>query len=271
LIIITCSLSAQIQSNNNVKNNWSLSIQYHNYNSYSQQKNDFPLIAGYPAIKGSSPNLALAKKITKERISHRFELEITCPTNLTSDNGTGHNYLLQSDKSNYFRTKLNYCCNFPLFKWECLETKHAIVAGILYENRKLTYLAGDKELSCDVNLYFGPGFKIKFPINSNCELKGEFNSHFYLPYLNYGKIEIQNSESSRVYSSNYHAFYYQTVLNLGIKYKVSNNESIHIGFRKEDTVGFANSRPLFYIDDMIHFKLYRNYVFYVKYSFGDIL
>lgn len=237
-------------------------FQSYSYASYSEQGSHFPLIAGNPRITTSIFAIGGTFHVSR----HEFSADIFYPGKLSSDDGIGNNYLLNEISSTYFRSQLDYAFYMPLFKCGRINVNHALNMGLLYEDRVLTYSLGRSESTKDINMYLGPRIKLDVDFEQNWSIHLNFDARFYLPYLNYGKLISRNSSELLIYSTDYYAFYYQVVLGLQISKKINDKNTIHVGVHKNDLVGFANSRPLFYMDDMVHFKLDRLINLYLEYD-----
>lgn len=237
------------------------------YSSYSQQKMGYPLKAGYPAIKayGVAPSIEYA--FQQNKTFHSLSISSTIPAAMSSENGTGENHLISDSRPIYNKTILNYSLWFDLIKRGNFNAKHSFSSGLLFEYRKLTYKSETSEKSSDVNLYLGPCVQLNYNVTQQWCIMGEFDAHFYIPYFNYGRLETFSETGERIFSSAYRAFYYQTNFHLGIKYLIDNEMGIRIGFSKDDLVGFANRKPSFKVNDIIHHKLDRVYAITVGVDF----
>jgi hypothetical protein len=261
LVLLLISTSLFAVSGQMIKH-VSFNIQSYSYASYSEQRSHFPLIAGNPRIISSI--LALGGKFHVGR--HEFSVDLFYPGTLSADDGIGNNYLLNELSSIYFRSHIDYAFFMPLFSQGCVHAHHALHVGILYEDRVLTYLNGSNESTKDINMYLGPRIKLGVDLKQNWSIHLNFDARFYLPYLNYGTLTSTSSSGLLMYATEYYAFYYQTLLGIKISKKINDNNEIHVGICKNDLVGFANSKPLFYMDDMVHFKFDRLMNVYLEYD-----
>ena len=234
-----------------------LSLNYLNYRSFSQQKTNLKMHSGYPVLISNIPAASFHLHFNKSKSSHNIDWRINLPAGLTSDNGTGMNFLLNEDKSNYFRSSLGYRLTWPLLNFSWLELRHGFVTGLQFEKRKLTYLSGSIEKTTDINAYLGPALKAEIPVNRNIGFFGNFDGQFYLPYLNYGKIKSYNYLGSLTYSDHYFGFYYQARFIAGLNFFLENTRKISLGIEKNDIVGFAGPSPSFKAENIIHYKLDR--------------
>ena len=233
------------------------------YTSFSEQRSTAPLIAGYPAIISNYSGFGFSFRSG----SHDISLEISPSNILSSDNGSGRNLLLSPRKSFYSRYNLDYACYFPLFKSKRLRGQHALNTGILYEDRYLYFDGSIIESTIDINMYIGPRLKFKYHVSDSWTMNLIFDGRFYLPYLNKGRIIVNNRQGSTIYESDYFAFYYQTVLCMNVIKTLNDGNFLELGVKKNDLIGYANSQRLFYIDDLIHFKFDRLYQIYISMNF----
>ncbi len=237
------------------------------YNSYSQQKMGYPLKAGYPVIQAQGVAVHGSYKFRRDSRIHAFSIESIAPVRLTSDNGTGQNHLLASNNLSYYKSIIGYKLWLNLFDFGKISVKQSFSSGVLYEYRKLNYVSGAIEKTSDINIYIGPCFQISYNVNQQWQIIGGFYAHFYLPYLNYGSLSTLYETGEQIFLSRYRAFYYQTNFSLGIRFKINNDLGIRIAFSKDDLVGFANRKPSFKINEIIHHKLDRVYALSVGVEF----
>ena len=243
-----------------------LRVHYFNYTSYSEQRASMPMIAGYPVLRASALDFGLEFKYKR----HEFVFEYSAPVSMRSDGGNSLSY---QNESQYTRYMLDYACHFDLFKWRRFSGKHAINAGLLYEDRTMIYLSNSYERTRDINFYIGPRFRVNYVPANTWIIQFNFDGRFYLPYLNKGVLDSYDHVGELIYSSEYYAFYYQSVFSFSLIKEFSDGNRFELGLRKNDLVGFANSRPLFYTDDLIHFKFDRLFQCYIALDFnlGGIL
>jgi len=246
---------------------WMFSLEWQKYQSFSQQDNNFPMKAGYPAFVALHPTFRVGYHHFKGKSQHALQLRLSAPTCLDSENGSGDNLLLEKINSTYFRSGLDYRWSFPLFSFKRLQLRHAVLSGLLFEKRNLNYRSGANEKTVDINLYLGPGFALGYPLSSAWRLEGRFDARFYLPYFNYGKLKTGSIDGETIINTAYHGFYYQAIFRLGATYQTPQSGSMHFGIRKNDLVGFANRAPSFEVDDLVHFKLDRLLQLYLSYRF----
>lgn len=230
---------------------------YQFYRSFSQQKTELKILSGYPVIFGHMPSLAFTHNFYRKNSRHNLKLRVAKPFKLSADNGTGRNLLLSGEKSNYFRSTINYRISWPLFTRHWLEIRHGFTSGVLFESREIAFLSGSTERTSDINLFIGPALSANFPVNKSLSFFGIFDGHFYLPYFNYGKINTRNSNGQLLFESSYYGTYYQTIFRAGVNYRFFNQNDISVGFEKNDVVGFAASKPAFTTKGIVHHKLDR--------------
>ena len=229
------------------------------YSSCSQQKMGYPLKAGYPVVIAFGVAPSIEYTLQQNKTVHSFSVSTSIPAVMNSDNGAGENFLISDSRPMYNKTILNYKLWLNLLKSGKFNAKHSFSSGLLYEYRKLTYKSEAYEKSSDLNLFLGPCLQVNYNVTQQWCILGEFDAHFYIPYLNYGRLETFSESGERIFSSAYRAFYYQTKFYLGIKYLIDSEIGVRIGFSKDDLVGFANRKPSFKVNDIIHHKLDRIY------------
>ncbi len=248
------------------KTTWSIITEKWSYCSFSLQKNSLPLSLGYPVIKSELFAFGISYNIYKAKANHHIKLILSIPSSLDSDNGRGGNYILQKNKSKYFRSEIDYRLSFSLLSWKGLKARHSFLCGLLYENRKAIYLSGAAEKTEDINFYIGPGLQFEYNIADNWIIEATFDGHFYLPFINYGMLTSTDSKGMIIFTSSYRALYYQTIFKAGIACRLSEQSEVEIGIQKNNLIGFANREPLFYLKDIVHFKLDRLIECFLKYS-----
>lgn len=244
-----------------------ITCQVWSYNSYSQQNMGFPIKAGYPVIQAQGGAVSVGYKFRRDTRIHTFSIFTTAPTSLTSDNGNGQNHLLASNNLSYHKSIIGYKLWLNLYEFGKISAKHSFSSGVLYEYRKLHYASGAIEKTNDINLYLGPCFQINYYAAPQWQVLGNFDAHFYFPYVNYGSLKTFSETGEQTLSSPYRAFYYHTQFSVGIRYRISNQIGITMAFSKDDLVGFANREPSFKVNDIIHHKLDRVYALTVGVDF----
>jgi hypothetical protein len=246
---------------------FSVSLGWMEYQSFSQQSTSIPMQAGYPLIKAAALIPGLQYRYEGNKVSHTCDFSFTNKAALST---RGSALLLDEHLSTIFRSSLDYRLAMPLFSWNSLTVRHAFLSGLNYENRLLTYRSGAGERTRDLNLYIGPGFDGTLRTKAHYSLRLFFDARFYLPYLNYGYLQDTDTQGNVFFAHTYRAFYYQTWLGLEIAYQLAGGDVLHIGIAKDDIVGFGNRRPLFYPDDIIHYKLERNFHVYLRYDLNTL-
>ncbi|MCF8233187.1 MAG: hypothetical protein K9G67_04480 [Bacteroidales bacterium] len=264
LILFAVLLSGLAEAQNTTKK-WYAGVGIDVYNAYSQQKNSMPMKMGYPTFKSVMPELS-AGFIWEDQKLHEVKLEIMYSGVLQADDGLGENYILQSKASSFFNTRLNYGFYGLLWHPGPFQIDLGPVGGLEYQRRMLTYKSGIQERSADVNLFVGPQTRL-FYETGRISFEVYFASMFYLPFSNFGKLKKWNAEGELITESNYYAFYYRTVFGLSAGYSLNNADRIGLGVEMDDVVGFANRERIFYIDDLVHFRLNKSYRIVIRYYF----
>lgn len=239
------------------------SLRVFNYRSYSQQLANMPMIAGYPVITTQS----FLPGITLNIGAHEIYAAWSIPAKLSSDDGTGQNFLLNEQGNSYTRVHLDYAWHFPLISKGQFSLFHALNMGLLYENRYMFYESLGYEWALDLNYYIGPRIKMAYALMKDLDLEFTFDGRFYLPYLNTGILRSRSGLHAITYESSYHGFYYNSLFELTVNKAFVNGNSIALKVKSEWLIGYANSRPLFRIDDLIHFKFDRLIHIGLEYGF----
>jgi hypothetical protein len=228
-----------------------------------------PMKMGYPVIKSVMPFLNAGFNWKNEKKAHYLETNFTCSNTLKTDNGLGNNYILKKDNSRFLKADLKYGFYASIFRLDKYGIEIGPVIGLEYQQRLLDYKSGVELLTSDINFIIGPDLLLYYDDGKNTRLGFSFISLFYIPYLNKGHLERKYSDGQLINESAYRAFYYRTLFKLAVTRRISEAGSISLGLEKDDTVGFANSDPIFYIDDLVHFRLNRTYRAYLRYYFND--
>jgi hypothetical protein len=237
------------------------------YQAFSQKKNSMVMKMGYPVFKGSAFQAGGKIIWSGQKIRHHLNLDVSHLPAMTSDDGLGNNFLLQKNQSNLTNILLEHQMERTLFNYRSLDLNLAPLAGLDFQRRNIIYMSNAREQTTDINLFVGIRTVPRFHINNALSIQAGFDSFFYLPYLNAGRLKKWDSQKNLVEKSTYRAFYYRTRLHASIKYKMNNGKNFRLGYRNEKTVGFANSKPLFYIEKLIHHRMDRYNKFFVEYEF----
>lgn len=237
------------------------------YQAFSQKKNSMVMKMGYPVFKGTAFKAGGKIIWSGQKIRHHLRLDIIYLPTMNSDDGLGNNFLLQKNQSNLTSILLEHQMERALFSYQSFDMSIAPLAGLDFQHRNITYMSKSREQTTDFNFFFGIRTAPHLHINKALSIQAGFDSFFYLPYLNTGILKKWDSQKNRVEKSTYRAFYYRTRLHASLRYKMNNGKCIRLGYRIEKTVGFANSKPLFYIEDLVHHRMDRYNKFFVEYEF----
>lgn len=237
------------------------------YHAFSQKKNSMVMKMGYPVFKGNPIQLGGKISWVGKKSRHFLNLNILHLPSMISDDGLGNNFLLQKSKSQLTGVLVEHQMERTLFSYQSLDLDYAPLAGLEFQLRNVTYNSNSREQTRDINLFLGIRTVPKFHLNKTLTLQAGFDSFFYLPYLNTGKLKKWNGEEKLVERTTYHAFYYRTRLHVSVKYKANNGKTLRLGYRNGKTVGFANSKPLFYIEELVHHRMDRYHNFFIEYEF----
>ncbi|GEM_PF-2964701 len=237
------------------------------YKAFSQKKNSMIMKMGYPVFEGMQWQIGGGISISGKTTTHHLNLKVLHIPVLNSDDGLSNNFLLQKHNSNITGIQLEYQMQRNLYSYKAFELDYAPLAGLDFQIRNITYTSGTGEKTSDFNLFLGIRSLPSYQISQRITLQAGFDSFFYIPYLNTGTLQKWNDQGEPIEKTNYHAFYYRTRLHTSLKYKTEDGKRVTIGYRNEKTVGFANSQPLFYIDELIHHRLNQYHNIFLEYEF----
>jgi len=237
------------------------------YKAFSQKKNSMVMKMGYPVFEGMQLQVGGGVSLTDNKAIHHLNLNILHIPVIHSDDGLGNNFLLQKSNSNMTSIRLEYQMQRNLFSYKAFKLDYAPLAGLDVRTRNLTYTSGSKEETSDFNFFFGIRSLPSYQISNGITLQAGFDSFFYIPYLNTGTLKKWNAQNKQIEETTYHAFYYRTRLHTSLKYMTNTGKRVRLGYRNEKTVGFANSEPLFYIDELIHHRMNQYHNIFLEYEF----
>jgi len=231
--------------------------EFFSYHSFSQVRNKFPMIAGYPVFTTLTPGITAGIYKTKGKRSQVLTLSSLLPSQISSDNGSGENYILNMENTLYSRTSLGYNLWMPLLHRAKAGIEYGISTGLLHEFRKLSYKSGIVETANDISLYAGPGLKAYCKIVPRWITETDVNTLFHAPWLNYGVKNKVYPENTGNFRSPYHTFIYETLFSLKTGYQVSPKYLISLAYQKQDLIGYGSEHPSFKSRSLIHYKLDR--------------
>jgi hypothetical protein len=237
------------------------------YQAFSQKKNSMVMKMGYPVLRGNSFQIGGKISWSGKKSRHHLNLNISHLPTMTSDDGLGNNFLLQKAQSNLTGIILEHRMERTLFSYQSFDLDFAPLAGLDFQLRNVTYTSDSREQTTDINIFMGLRTVPKFHINKTLSLQAGFDSFFYLPYLNTGTLKKWDRKDNLVEKTSYYAFYYRTRFHASVKYKANNDKTFRLGYRNNKTVGFANSKPLFYIEELVHHRMDRYHNFFIEYEF----
>jgi len=269
LFLLAFTFFSQAQKKQDKKNDvrFRVSGGLSSHHAFSQKKNSMVMKMGYPVFKGSAFQVGGKIIWSGQKIMHHLSLDVLHLPTMTSDDGLGNNFLLQKNQSNLTSILLEHQMEQTIFNYQSLDMNIAPLGGLDFQRTNMTYMSNAREQTKDINLFFGIRTVPRFHINNALSIQAGFDSFFYLPYLNAGRLKKWDSQKNLVEKSTYRAFYYRTRLHASIKYKMNNGKNFRLGYRNEKTVGFANSKPLFYIEKLIHHRMDRYHKFFLEYEF----
>ena len=267
LLAFTLLSSAEEKQDKDNNTRFRVSTGINFYQAFSQKKNSMVMKMGYPVFKESAFQLGGRIIWSGQKVMHHLNLDVSHLPTMTSDDGLGNNFLLQKNLSNLTSILLEHQMVRNLFSYQSFDMNIAPLAGLDFQRRNITYISNAREQTTDINLFFGIRTVPRFQINNALSIQAGFDSFFYLPYLNTGTLKKWDSQKNLVEKSTYRAFYYRTRLHASIKYNTNNGKSFRLGYRNEKTVGFANRKPLFHVEELVHHRMNRYNNFFVGYEF----
>jgi hypothetical protein len=220
--------------------------------------------AGYPVFITQTPGFSAGFFKTGRKRMHELSLSALLPSQISSDNGTGINYIINEKTSLYSRSSLNYDLWMHLIRRERFSTYYGISTGLLHEFRRLSYKSGVIENANDISLYLGPELKVNYCPLPRCITEGIFNARFHIPWLNYGVKNKTCPEESDSYTSHYRSLIYETIFTLKAGYRISRKYSISLVYMKQDLVGYGSHTASFHSRSVIHYKLDRIHRFQIQ-------
>jgi phenylpropionate dioxygenase-like ring-hydroxylating dioxygenase large terminal subunit len=237
------------------------------YKAFSQKKNSMVMKMGYPVFEGMQLQIGGGVSLTGNKATHHLNINILHIPVMSSNDGLGNNFLLQKSNSNMTSIQLEYQMQRNLYSHQGFKMDYASLAGLDVQIRNLTYNSGAKKETSDFSFFFGIRSLPSYQISNVISLQAGFDSFFYLPYLNTGTLKKWNDQDKQIEETTYHAFYYRTRLHTSLNYMTKAGKQVRLGYRNEKTVGFANSEPLFYIDELIHHRMNQYHNIFLEYEF----
>lgn len=222
---------------------------------------------GYPVFKGSAFQVGGKIIWPGQKVMHNLNLDVSHLPTMISDDGLGNNFLLQKNQSKLTSIQLEHQMERTLISYQSLDMNIAPLAGLDFQMRNIVYTGNAREHTTDMNLFLGIRSVPRFYFNNTLSIQGGFDSFFYLPYLNTGMLKKWDSQKNLVEKTIYRAFYYRTRFHASINYKMKDGKSLRLGYRNEKTVGFANGKPLFYIEKLVHHRMERYNTIFLEYEF----
>jgi hypothetical protein len=267
LVVFSGSLLAQEKQKEMPEIRYRITAGVNFYNAFSQKKNSRVMKMGYPVFEGMQFQIGGGISLPEKKAIHQLNLNILHLPIMNSDDGLGNNFLLQKNNSNMTSIQLEYQMQRSLFSYKGFELDYAPLAGLDFQIRNITYTSGAKEETTDFNFFIGMRSLSSYQISKRITLQAGFDSFFYIPYLNTGTLQKWNAQNEQIEKTNYHAFYYRTRFHTSVKYRTNKEKRVRLGYRNEKTVGFANSEPLFYIDELIHHRMDQYHNIFIEYEF----
>lgn len=235
------------------------------FNAETQKKNSLVMKTGYPVFKGNPLYAGIRVSVPVGNCRHHFLFSLA-HSSLISDDGLGHNFILQNRDSKFTCLQLEHQMQRNLFQVHALDVDFAPIAGIEYQKRHLIYPSQAELTTSDYNVFFGIRTVPRIRIAQHIILQSGFDSFFYLPYLNVGVLKRWSSGHEKIESKRYHGFYYRTRFHCALVYRIEDRNLLKLGYRHESTVGFANHEPLLYIDELVHHRMDDIHRVYLEYQ-----
>ncbi len=235
------------------------------FNAETQKKNSLVMKTGYPVLKGNPLYAGIRVSVPGRNCRHHFLFSLA-HSSLISDDGLGHNFILQNGDSKFTCLQLEHQMQMDLIRFHAFDVDFAPLAGIEYQKRHLIYPSQTELETTDYNLFLGIRTLPRVPLSDHISLQAGFDSFFYLPYLNIGVLKRRSGRHGNIESAQYHGFYYRTRVHCALVYRFEDRDVLKLGYRHESTVGFANHEPLFYIDELIHHRMDDTHRFYLEYQ-----
>jgi len=268
ILLISFTVAAKSDENNTVNRtiHTGVSIKYTDIRSvHSIPLFVLPVSIGYPFFHSTPIELDIFSILKTERREHLLKLSVTIPSRITSDSGTGSNYILDADNSNYLRIMLEYNYLLRLLNWNKGALMYGIAPAILYEHKILTYISGQKITRWDLNMGIGPSIVINYQVFPRIELTGQFRGLIFPLYTSFGRYKSV-SEGGHVFSSNYRPLTYIPSYGIIMKWK-RKDSIISVGYSKSHQISGAKRNIDYYSSvPMLVVKIDRFHEFYISYS-----
>ncbi len=241
--------------------NLSVHIKSLEYASYSTIKPDFPFIIGYPSFNSNALGLDINYSFKPKKLIHNFSINAIIPSKITSDNGTGNNYLIKEKESSYNRYETRYYFLDQLWKFYNIKLFYGFSSSALYENRILNFMSDDIIKQQDINFGIGPVLSLKWSFLKILSLNAEGHYLIFLPYTCYGRYSFENNAiETRV--DNYYPVTYKSLWDISLDANIFKKTSFSAGYRNTSQIGYGNSKNSIIINNIITSKMDRLNEFY---------
>lgn len=242
-----------------------LSATYNQHRSYTPLYPSVPLRVGLPLFLSSPVGFELFSTVKTDRSDHMFTLSVSFPAQITSDNGTGHNFILDTNNSSYWGTTLEYRYLRGLFDWGRASFYYGFTPAVLFERKTMTYLSGHRNRWTDLDLGIGAVVETRYPVHPRLYVNGSFAGVVFLPYISRRWYESVNEEGI-VITSRHTPLVYRSVLEFYVQWERGYGH-ISAGYRRLHRMGVVfRDSPGFTIDNIIHGLLEREHELYIAYS-----
>ncbi len=242
------------EKTNSIVRKLNFSVNYFSYISYSPVNQAFPFEKGYPSFNTNTAGLHLDYSFKRRKLMHHLNFSAILPSKITSDNGTGNNYLLKSSESRYNRLELKYYFFDSFYSIKNIDLLYGFTSSAFYENRNLFFKSGDIIRQQDINIGLGPTLGFKWSIIKSLILKAEGHFLIYLPYISYGDYSFESNNADNR-TDKYHTIVYKTFWQLSLDQKIKENISLFAGYRNINQSGFGNSKNSLVLNNIIVSKM----------------
>lgn len=269
LLVILFPYSLNVQSAENSSDDRSIqvgiSLKYLDHSSFTFLYPSIPVRVGLPIFSTSSMIINMFSKIKYERREHLFNISVSLPARVTSNNGTGRNYILDTDNSSQWRAYFEYNYVTPLYHRRRAHFNYGFAPVIFYETNKMTYLSGHQNKWRDLHIGIGPVLQFRYKLNALFNLASSYKGVVFIPFISRRWYESIN-ESAIVFSSVYKPMVYKSVLNISFDWDRGDG-IVSFGYRRIHTIGVVfRNRMEFSYDQIVDGVFEREHEWYIAYS-----
>jgi hypothetical protein len=236
------------------QNSISINLKSLSYISYSTIKPSYPFKIGYPSFDSNAMGFDLNFQFSPKQLQHNISINAIFPSRITSNNGTGNNYLINENESSYNRYESKYYFFDKLWSFYNIELLYGFSSSVLYENRILHFLSSDIIEQEDINFGIGPVLGIEWNFWKLFTFNAEGHYLVFLPYTCYGRYSYESAllENRK---DNYFPVTYKSVWDLSINSRINNKLFINTGYRNTSQIGYGNSKNSIIMSNIITSKM----------------